>query len=360
MRTIQIEASSNHYPVRVGAGLRHQLGQWINKGDYSRVLLVADEAVVAYYSNDCMKALENIVPVHLYAVPSGEASKSFSEYEKILQKALAVGLDRKSCMIALGGGMIGDLAGFAAASYMRGVGFIQIPTTLLAHDSSVGGKVAINLEHEKNMVGAFYQPDGVYYDIETLQTLPEHEWRSGFAEVIKHGIIGDSSLYHDLRNAFPSLDAVRSDADLALTIERAIRVKAHVVAQDETETGVRAYLNFGHTLAHALESMTNFEMSHGDAVSIGMRFALRMSRKLTGTQVQEKDWREWFDGLGFPRLSPHLDVCDMLKKMKKDKKSTSGQINMVLLEEIGRVCLRSVDDEMIIEELKAFQREEQA
>src|SRR6185312_13145009 len=185
-------------------------------------------------------------------VPSGEQAKQFPIYEACLTFALENGLDRKSCIIAFGGGAVGDLAGFVAATYMRGIAFLQVPTTLLAHDSAVGGKVAINHPLGKNMIGAFHQPEAVVYHTPFLQSLPEKEWRSGYAEVIKHALIGDVELYHWLKEEVQTLADLR-DEKLIHILTKAIPVKANVVSQDETEKGVRAHLNFGHTLGHALE-----------------------------------------------------------------------------------------------------------
>ena len=195
-------------------------------------------------------------------------------------KALDFKLDRHSLILALGGGAVGDLSGFVAATFMRGIPFIQIPTTILAHDSAVGGKVAINHPAGKNMIGAFYQPEAVVYDIDFLKSLPEHEIRSGFAEVIKHGLIQDPSFYHWLKENILSIDMMISDENLIHFLSRGVEIKSAIVEEDEKETGIRAYLNFGHTLGHAIEAELGYgKLTHGEAVVIGMLYALQLSEK---------------------------------------------------------------------------------
>ncbi|TDQ41529.1 3-dehydroquinate synthase [Aureibacillus halotolerans] len=361
MNEVLIQTPSKSYSVHIEAGIRHRIGSILKSASsYSRILIVADENAARYYEKDCVNALiSHGFAVSVYTVPAGDQSKSMKQYEDVLTFALAEGLDRKSCIVALGGGMVGDLAGFVAASYMRGIGFVQVPTTLLAHDSSVGGKVAINLGKAKNMVGAFYQPDAVFYDTETLQTLPMDQWRSGFAEMLKHGIIGNVALLERLLKDCPTLEAVKQSSQFAELLATAIQVKADIVAADETEAGVRAHLNFGHTLAHSLESLSQFQLSHGDAVAIGMRFALKLSRRFTGVTEDESNWRQWFDQYGFPRMPQHFDPDALLALMKKDKKASYGTLHMVLLDALGVVSVRTMEDEAVLEELRSFQKEEQ-
>lgn len=281
-------------------------------------------------------------------IPSGEASKSFQNYYEIQSFALEKGLDRKSLVIALGGGVVGDLAGFVAATYMRGIPFIQVPTTLLAHDSSVGGKVAINHPLGKNMIGAFYQPEAVIYDTATLLTLPDREWRSGLAEVIKHGFIRSQSFYDWLRDEIKSFSDVQGSRAQDL-LRQSISIKATIVKEDEKEANVRAYLNFGHTLAHAIEAKLGYgKITHGEAVVIGMIFALKVSEQYYGIALDIKDILRWLKTYHYQLEIPStLNIDDLIDAMKKDKKSANGKINMVLLKQIGDVELVSVPEDLL-------------
>lgn len=338
METIQINTKSKHYPLFIGNGIRHKLQdliQSLNK-PFSSYLIITDEMVAKFYLTDLVNTL-NGSHVFTHIVPNGEEAKSIDYYYECLTKALECGLDRKSCIIALGGGVIGDLAGFVAATYMRGIAFIQVPTTLLAHDSSVGGKVAINHSLGKNMIGAFYQPDAVIYDVETLQSLSDTEWRSGFAEVIKHGLIWDKQLFEQIRS-IQSLQQLKQ-SDLISILKRAIKVKAEIVSEDETEKGIRSYLNFGHTLGHAIEAELGYgTISHGEAIIIGMIFAMKLSEKHYENHLNIKPLEKWFHSLGFTTSIPSLLSAEQLiNKMKNDKKSHHGLITMILLKEVGKV-----------------------
>ncbi|HET7657193.1 MAG TPA: 3-dehydroquinate synthase family protein, partial [Bacillales bacterium] len=230
------------------------------------------------------------------------------------------------------------------------VGFIQLPTTLLAHDSSVGGKTAVNHSLGKNMIGAFYQPDAVVYDTETLMTLPEKEWRSGFAEVVKHSLIRDKSLYDLLRNEITSKDDLEA-FPYETILKRAISVKAEIVSEDEKEAGVRAHLNFGHTLAHALEAEMGYgKITHGEAVAIGMLFAMRLSERYFDIQLPVDQLRDWLKELGYETAVPKwLSPEALLERMKHDKKTVQNQIRFVLMKEIGNVEMVNVKDEWILQ-----------
>src|SRR5690606_22285980 len=207
--------------------------------------------------------------------------------------ALEQKLDRKSVILAFGGGAVGDLSGFVAASFMRGIPFIQIPTTILAHDSAVGGKVAINHPLGKNMIGAFYQPEAVFYDLDFLHSLPLHERRSGFAEVIKHSLISDEDFYVWLRENVHDLDQLRNE-EMLYFLKKGIRIKEQIVSQDEKESGIRAFLNFGHTLGHAIEGEAGYgNITHGEGVVIGMMFALGLSKKKLGLSFHLDEFESW-------------------------------------------------------------------
>jgi 3-dehydroquinate synthase len=349
MKTLDISTNSKQYPLFVGSGLRHRISDLLNQIDrsYSKCLIITDEAVAPLYLEDVKKGL-GYADVITHIVPNGEEAKSFEHYYNCLTAALENGLDRKSFIVALGGGVVGDLAGFVAASYMRGIGFIQMPTTLLAHDSSVGGKVAINHPLGKNMIGSFYQPDAVIYDVETLQSLPDVEWRSGFSEVIKHALIWDFNFYEELKSAIPTINELKN-TDLTFILEKAIGVKAEVVSQDEKETGIRAYLNFGHTLAHAIEAELGYgKISHGEAVAIGMIFAMRVSEGHYGINLPIETVEQWFKQLSLPtRIPSGLSARKLIERMKMDKKAMHGEIYMVLQKQIGEVETTSIDEKVL-------------
>lgn len=343
-----IETDTKRYPLYIGQAIRHDLATLINDGKkrYSSFLIISDETVAPLYLDDVRRALPAKVYTHL--VPSGEQAKSIEQFYHCHTTALEKGLDRNACIIALGGGVVGDLAGFVAATYLRGISFIQMPTTLLAHDSSVGGKVAINHRLGKNMIGAFYQPDAVVYDVDTLQSLSDREWRSGFAEVIKHGLIWDKALYEQLLTSIHSLDDLKR-ADLPNMLRRAIAVKADIVSQDEKEQNIRSFLNFGHTLGHAIEAVLGYgQMSHGEAISVGMLFAMRMSSDYYQKALPVEPLRKWLKSLGYKTEIPHeLNADDLHNAMKKDKKVRNGTIHMVLLKEVGQVENVAIDDKMM-------------
>lgn len=354
METIQIQTESKSYPVFVGEGVRNELNDFLTNHlpGLTRILIITDETVGKLHLQELQNVLTSWDPI-IFTAPSGEAAKTFEVFYNALTTALEFGLDRKSVILSFGGGAVGDLAGFVAASYMRGIPFIQIPTTILAHDSAVGGKVAINHPIGKNMIGAFYQPEAVFYDLEWLKTLPIQEIRSGFAEVIKHALISDPDFYkwlleniHDLQRMEPEL--------LADSLIKGIQIKNSFVSQDERETGVRAYLNFGHTLGHAIESELGYgKFTHGEAVMIGMVYALRLSNQLLGLSFNVNEFIQWVSSLGYETNLPNqLSFDRLLSKMKQDKKAFGNSYRFVLLQKIGQPKLLEVSENVLLEELK--------
>ncbi|MDV2683467.1 3-dehydroquinate synthase [Alkalihalophilus lindianensis] len=355
MSTVRITTKSQSYDVVVQTGLRHHVYDLLKQneiGNYSSVLVITDEHVYSLYASEVVASFPEDTRIYTEVVPAGEASKSFDVFKRLQERALELGLDRHSIIIALGGGVIGDLAGFVAASYMRGIRFIQVPTTLLAHDSSVGGKVAINLPQAKNIVGAFYQPELVIYDTEMLRSLPELEWRSGFAEVIKHGFIRDQQFLKWLTEHVHSFVDLPDDV-LEEILVRSIGVKAAIVKEDEREQSVRAFLNLGHTLGHAIEAELGYgKLAHGEAVAIGMIFALRLSEQKFKIDLPINQLLVWLRQLGYQTTIPNgLKPHQLLASMKKDKKTTSGHIRMVLLKEVEDVILTEVSDELLFQSL---------
>ncbi|TLS35912.1 3-dehydroquinate synthase [Pseudalkalibacillus caeni] len=347
MEQLTIYTSSKEYPVYIGKGIRKRWKKLVEEmaGSYSKYFLIADKTVADLYLKDIQASMPDIP---YYLVESGEESKSIGQFYDCQTAVLEAGLDRDACILALGGGVIGDLAGFVAATFMRGIDYIQLPTTLLAHDSSVGGKTAINHPLGKNLIGAFHQPLAVIYDIETLRSLTGNEWRSGFSEVIKHALIWNPDFYGWLKQNIKDLGNI-TDEQLAYLIKEGIRVKAQVVGQDEKESGLRAILNFGHTLGHAIEAELGYgRITHGEAVAIGMVFALRVSEVYYGIDYNMDEITKWFQQFGLPVAIPEtLDEARLVERMKKDKKSSGGKINMILLKEIGKAEKVQIDESVL-------------
>ncbi|MCZ0754442.1 3-dehydroquinate synthase [Anoxybacillus sp. J5B_2022] len=362
MERITIQTATKQYPLFLGEGMTERLPQLLEELGFAhgtKLLVITDETLEKLYLSEFMMSLRRYYDVYTHIIPSGETAKSFEHYYACQTAALAYGLDRDSFIIAFGGGVVGDLAGFVAATFMRGIAYVQMPTTLLAHDSAVGGKVAINHPLGKNMIGAFHQPEAVIYDIRFLQSLPERELRSGFAEVIKHALIGDRPFYEWLKQNIHRLEDIEGKA-LQYCIRKGIEVKARIVLEDEKEKGVRAHLNFGHTLAHALESELGYgTITHGDAVALGMLFAIFVSERMYGVSFAKERFTSWFQSYGFPvALSKQLAPERLLQKMKGDKKAKAGQIRMVLLKEIGHVQVETIADEQLLAWLYEFSQSE--
>ncbi len=329
--------------IKIGSGLLETIGRECGRALLGkRCAIISDAHVAPRFGGVVQKSLGRAgFDSEVIVVPAGEGSKSLKSVEKCYDQLAAHRLERKSFIIALGGGVVGDLAGFVAATYLRGIPFVQVPTTLLAQvDSSVGGKVGVNLKAGKNLVGAFHQPRLVLCDLDTLRTLPMREYRAGLAEVIKYGIIYDAPLFERLEREMKKL--LRRDPKvLAEVIARCCEIKAEVVAQDETENGLRAILNFGHTIGHALEAISHYgKYLHGEAISIGQVAAARLSAELNGLSSGDV---ERIGGL-FRRaeLPTHVDLNSAQRRklfsaMKLDKKVSGGEIKFVLARRIGKV-----------------------
>ncbi|QAS50783.1 3-dehydroquinate synthase [Halobacillus litoralis] len=350
MTTITIHSSTHEYEVEIGSGLRNQLAERLLK-NYQTVLVITDTTVAGHYLNDITKHLSSVENLHTAVVPSGESSKSMEHYRSLLDQCIDAQLDRHSLIIALGGGMIGDLAGFVASTYLRGIDYIQMPTSILAHDSSVGGKVAINHPKGKNLIGSFYNPKQVIYDVETLKSLPEREIRSGYGEVIKHAFLSDESWVKNLlQQSLKDLTSQQLKQDLT----KGVRVKASIVEEDEREAGIRKHLNLGHTLAHAIEAELGYgEITHGEAVAIGLLFTLQLSEIKNSAHLPIKDYVNWLEKNKYPTsIMTKLDPEQLLKRMKWDKKTVHQNINFVLLEKTGSPYVIQMGDEELVHELK--------
>jgi 3-dehydroquinate synthase len=342
VRTVSVPLGDRTYKIKIGSGLLLNLGRECTLlGLGKRCAIISDSNVGPRYGQVVQGALtqSGFDPV-LITVAAGETAKSLKTVQACYDRLAAHRLERKSFIVALGGGVVGDLAGFVAATYLRGIPFVQVPTTLLAQvDSSVGGKVGVNLRAGKNLVGAFYQPRLVLCDLQTLDTLPQREFRAGLAEVIKYGIIYDDKFFARLeRNLSKALS--REPKMMGAIVARCCEIKAEVVGKDETETGLRAILNFGHTIGHALEAISHYgNYLHGEAISIGQVAAARLSTQLLGlSQLEANRIEQTFIEAGLPttvNLSARQRV-NLLKAMRLDKKVSSGAIKFVLAKQIGR------------------------
>jgi 3-dehydroquinate synthase len=343
VRTVSVELGHRSYAIKIGGGLLARLG-----GECARLKLgarcaiITDTNVGRRFSRAAYNSLANAgFSPSLIVVPAGETAKSLETVQTCYDLLAAHRLERKSFIVALGGGVVGDLAGFVAATYLRGIAFVQVPTTLLAQvDSSVGGKVGVNLKAGKNLVGAFYQPRLVLCDLAALATLPEREFRAGLAEVIKYGIIYDAKLFAQLERDLPKV-LRREQTTLAAVIARCCEIKAEVVGQDETESGLRAILNFGHTIGHAIENISGYgKYLHGEAISIGQVAAAKLSCARTGLSGRDAGRiRDLFHRAGLPcgiKLNP-VQRKKLSAAMKLDKKVSAGEIKFVLAKRIGRV-----------------------
>lgn len=320
---------------------------------YGKMVVVTDSNVEKHYCDACVEALsETGAEVFRHVIPAGEKSKNLDTVSEIYRQLVSLKLDRQSTLVALGGGVVGDITGFAAATFMRGIPFIQLPTSLLAQaDSSIGGKTGVDFEGSKNMVGAFYQPRFVFINANTLRTLPERELRSGLAEVIKHGLILDSDFFeyidYNLNKIFNFEENV-----LQYVTKLNCSIKGKVVEKDEREGGLRAILNFGHTIGHAVESVSGFSMLHGECVSVGIAGAYRLALKLGMVDAKMVGKVEnTLEKAGLPVKAQGMDTDKIFDKMFYDKKIKDGRLNFVLPKSIGEVIQCTVDNEGLIKEV---------
>ncbi len=342
MEKVAVELGDRSYPIHIGSGILSGIGGYLPTGD---VYILTNPLVDRLYGGAVRDGIEREGGVaHSIIVPDGETSKDFAHLQQVYDDLAANGAQRKTPLVALGGGVIGDLGGFAAATFMRGIPFVQIPTTLLSQvDSSVGGKTAINHPLGKNLIGAFYQPKFVFIDIKTLGTLPRDEYVSGLAEVLKYGIALDGGLFELLeKNRNEILE--KQPGQLVTIIKKSVQIKADIVRQDEREAGLRSVLNFGHTIGHAVERLVGYgRIKHGDAVAKGMAFSAGLSVKMG---LISGDDRDRIIGLltsyGFDLSIPPFNARDYRQALVVDKKSDGATINFVLIEGIGRFRLKNI------------------
>lgn len=340
MKSLRVEAD-HPYNVHIGRDVFELFSSSYREllSSADRIVVIADEKVASLHLESLLPYLQPF-EVSVLAIPSGEQAKSVQTFMDCHSFLLEKGCSRKSLLLAFGGGATGDVAGFVASTFMRGIPYIQIPTTILAHDSAVGGKTAINHALGKNMIGTFYQPAAVLYNIQFLKTLPEQEVRSGMAEVIKHAFISNEEWLSELL-AIQSFSVLK-DEEWMLHLERGIAVKAAIVEEDEFEGGVRKYLNFGHTLAHAIEAHLGYgKVTHGEAVALGMAYALLLSG-----HSRLEEFIAWCQANGYPlEKIQEISFAEVLGFMKKDKKSSEGSLNFVLLQKTGQPYVETVDEE---------------
>lgn len=342
LRTLNVDLGDRSYPIHIGTGLLSNPDAILPYLAGQQVMIVTNETIAPLYLEKLTQQLPEALDVQTCILPDGEQYKTIEQVNRIWGALLEAGFNRRCTLIALGGGVIGDMAGYAAASYQRGVAFIQVPTTLLAQvDSSVGGKTGVNHRLGKNMVGAFWQPKAVLVDLDSLATLPDREMSAGLAEVIKYGLIRDEAFLSWLEANMAALRAHDAKA-LAEAIARSCQIKADIVAEDETEQDVRALLNLGHTFGHAIEAHQGYgNWLHGEAIGAGMAMAATLSRRL-----------EWIDeaalarsmqvieSAGLPLKAPlGMQRDDFLGPMRRDKKNIDSRLRLVLLRELGDACI---------------------
>ena len=356
VETVHIHLGERSYHIVIAEGLLTQSSIWSELPKSATALIVTNDVVAPLYLSSLKQVLSaQYAQVHTVVLPDGEAHKDWQTLNLIFDALLTHGCDRKTVMFALGGGVVGDMTGFAAASYMRGVPFVQVPTTLLSQvDSSVGGKTAINHPMGKNMIGAFYQPQLVVCDLTTLDTLPARELSAGLAEVIKYGPIADMQFLAWLEANMDALLA-RDRKALSHAVKRSVEIKAWVVGQDEKESGLRAILNFGHTFGHAMEAGMGYgNWLHGEGVAAGMVMAAELSCRLGMVdQAFVQRLRRLIERAGLPVQGAVIDAKDnagrYLELMRVDKKSEAGEIRFVLIDGPGKAVMRSAPDALVRE-----------
>ena len=351
-QTVSIALDERSYPILIGPGLLNQPLAWEGLPRSSAAMIVSNSTVAPLYAQRLQAAIAPLHRVvHQVVLSDGEAHKDWASLNQIFDALLGQGCDRKTVLYALGGGVVGDMTGFAAACYMRGVPFVQVPTTLLAQvDSSVGGKTAINHPLGKNMIGAFYQPLRVVCDLDTLGTLPAREFSAGLAEVIKYGPIADMAFLDWIESNMDALTARDAQA-LAHAVKRSCEIKADVVGQDERESGLRAILNFGHTFGHAIEAGLGYgEWLHGEAVGCGMVMAAHLSQRLGHVDASFVErLTRLIAAAGLPVRGPQLGADRYLELMRVDKKAEAGEIRFVLIERPGRAVVAPAPDALVRE-----------
>jgi 3-dehydroquinate synthase len=357
MKTLKVNLDRktiHSYEIHIGEEILDRMGMILARSGWARrYVLVTDTRIDALHGHKVQSALEKCdLRVDRITVKPGEASKEIGTVLAVTEKLTDLGADRQTALVALGGGVIGDLAGFAASIYMRGIPVIQVPTTLLAQvDSSIGGKTGVDTAAGKNLLGTFHQPKGVFIDVAFLRTLPDEPFRSGLAEVIKYGVIEAPELLDDLETAAMA-GALRETAFLERIISAACRIKKGIVELDERDLGVRRILNFGHTVGHAVEAASGYALSHGESVAIGMVAAARISERLHGLSAADASRiADLIRAVGLPdRIPSEMDLEDVLSRLSLDKKKEGGTIHFVMIRKLGTPFVNGAIPEGIVKE----------
>ena len=321
-----------NYPIVIAHHVLDQLGDYIK--DYKTVFLFVDDHIYRLWS-ERIQSIAKQWDIQVYPLPAGEEMKTLEHYNQVIESLLAHQITRKTCILAMGGGATGDFSGFIASTLLRGVDYIQIPTTLLAHDSSIGGKVAINSSHGKNLIGAFYRPSAVLYDLDFLQTLPYSEILSGYAEVYKHALLDSAQAVQDVENAYSNQQVLAEMQDIDKYLYRGVETKLKFVIADERESGVRQYLNLGHTFGHAVEY--RYHLPHGHAVAIGLLYQFIMSNLIYDAGFDITHYVRYFQQLAYPLQ--HINEFEfeaLYQLMLVDKKNNDQGVQRVLLKAVGR------------------------
>lgn len=352
MKTVSIELGENSYPIHISSGILSEASTYIEKICSGKKIIITDETVKTLYAEKLASKLD----CDAYSVPVGEGSKSFETYQNLAEQILESGIDRKTTLIAVGGGVVGDLTGFLAASLLRGLPFIQIPTTLLSQtDSSVGGKTGINTSVGKNLIGAFHQPELVLIDPDTLSTLPREELLAGYAEVVKYALIRDRVFFDWLEEN--AEDLLRGEKSLqSEAIAKSCQHKADIVSADEKEAGVRAFLNLGHTFGHAIEAASHYKVLHGLAVAVGTCLAYELSVKLGHSKAEDLETvLIHFQKVGLPTqihdLGLAVNIEEFVSSMRKDKKAENGKLTFILPKGIGEAYIAKDIPESMVREV---------
>ncbi|MBN2092388.1 3-dehydroquinate synthase [candidate division KSB1 bacterium] len=363
MKGITVDLGPHSYPIYVESDSLKLIGKLAKEHHLGqKVAIITDVNVAKHYREDVESCLQDEeFQVLGFILPAGEQTKNLKMADYLYEKLIEANFDRNSVIISLGGGVIGDLAGFVAATFMRGITFVQIPTTLLAQtDSSVGGKVGINHRLGKNLVGAFHQPKFVLIDPEVLKTLPQREIWSGLAEIVKYALISDAEFFDFLEDSLGDLALLKNMADVEMVIEHCCSIKASVVNQDEKESGLRRILNFGHTFGHAFEALTDYAvLRHGEAVALGMRGIIWLCKE---NQLLDEEEYNRIDNLlqrlRLPETVPDFNPKDALKKIYHDKKVIDGVLNLVLLKGIGKPVIRKdITEDVLLSTLEFLRKQ---
>jgi len=356
MKTIQVSLGDRSYPVQVKSGLLSEIPSLLQETNHGQKwLIISQHRLMEYFGFDLMLNLKNVgFDIDYITLPVGEAAKSLNEFTSVISQMIEMGYDRSSTVLSLGGGVVGDVAGFVSSSFMRGIEYYQIPTTLLAMvDSAIGGKTGINIAEGKNLVGSIYQPNGVLIDPSILESLSKEEVTAGLGEVIKYGAIWDREFFEHISIWLDDMDSFPFEK----AVHRACEIKAEIVSKDEKEDGLRRLLNFGHTIGHALEAHFGYgRIRHGEAVALGMKCAGWISEK-TGSLSKEdnKYLNHTIDKLTLPSVKK-LDPNTILSFVKKDKKVRNGILHFVILSALGKGdTSQSISDQMIKDSLKVIQ-----